>query len=69
MCKYVSGASLKDVDVLCVFSWYVVQLFTVLKNSNKSVNIKSMEFLFYYFRVSEIKLESVKSVKVHSPWH
>lgn len=26
-----------------------------------------MGFLFYYFRVSEIKLESVKSVKVHSP--
>lgn len=50
MCKYVSGASLKDVDVLCVFSWYVVQLFTVLKNSNKSVNIKSNGIFILLFQ-------------------
>ena len=52
MCKYVSGASLKDVDVLCVFSWFVVQLFTVLKNSNKSVNIKLKKIEIVYLWVT-----------------
>lgn len=39
MCKYISGTSLKDVDVPCFFP-DVVQLFTVLRNSNKSVNMR-----------------------------
>lgn len=41
MYKYVSGASLKDTGVPCGFFFrYVVQLLTVLKNSNKNVIYK-----------------------------
>lgn len=40
MCKYISCASLNMLWFMCVcFFWYVVQLLTVLKNSNKNVNI------------------------------
>lgn len=61
MCKYVSGASLKDVGVPCVFSCYVVQLLTVLKNSNKNVHIEiKWNFLIISSSFSETQRQSVK---------
>lgn len=61
MCKYISGVSLKDVGVPRVLFLYVVQLLTVLKNSNKMYIYKSSGII-WLLRFVRLNFKALKCI-------